>query len=1242
MRKYIFLLFVILVGFSVDDVQKEIIILNWSENSGQEEKDVSVFFENANLTESPNEFPVYTRLYNLTGNNGTPRFVVENPVFELLNTDTKLFYENEIQEEIQISSRILKSGTSQKAELQIIPLKKENGKIYKLKSFELKRIPIVQKSAVTAVDWKNQSVLSSGKWVKISTVGKGIYKIPYSKLSEWGFSQPSQVGVFGSGGTLLSENPGEIIYDDLVQSAVWSNTNGGEECLFFYAPGYTEWSSVEESNFVHKSNDYTQKGYFFLGEVGSSQKEVQVRNAINETATHATTTFDEVALVENELINVLELGSGKQWFGEKYMRGTTRNYSFTINDIDENSLANLKINAAARSYLKSSMTVSSGAGAIGNVQFSAVSITDTYGLYASEKNSRFSFNTGNGELGLSVSYTASNSNAEAWLDYLELNYRRVLRAGSEVVFFRDSKTVGSGNVVEFSIENGNSSTKVFNVSDVNNLVEIPSQLNGSTLTVKCEADELNEYALFNSDGNFNEPDFAGEVENQNLHGLSTPEFLIISHSKFMSAAEDLAAFHRDYDGMSVEVVDVDKVYNEFSSGSKSATGIRNFIKMFYDRGTALKYVLLFGDGSYDNKGINSDSKNFIPTFQSANSLSPIYSFVTDDYFVMLDADESVYKGAIDLGIGRIPASTPYEAQLVVDKVKRYYIPEALGNWRNVICFIGDDGDGGLHMRQSEEIADFVSENHNEFVSDKVYFDAFVEQVTPAGERYPDVNDAINKRVKDGVLILNYTGHANDRFLAHERVLDISDINSWSNTNQLPIFVTATCEFSRFDADDTSAGEYVLLNPNGGGIGLFSTTRVVFSSANFKLSKSFYSYIFEQNENGEHYRVGDVMRLAKTNISSSINKRNFCLFADPALKLSYPRYRVVTTSINQEDATQEQDTIGTLQKVTISGEICDYLGNRLDNFNGEIVPTVYDKEVEMETLGNGGENPITFKVQENVIYKGLASVKNGVFSFSYVVPKDISYSLGKGKIVYYAENGQDDANGVFDNFYLGGSGSDISDNKGPDVQLYLDSQDFESGDKTGKNPTLLAYLSDENGINTVGTGIGHDITAVLDNDYSNVMVLNKYYQAEKDDYRSGSVLFPLHDLSEGKHTLKLKAWDVANNSSEVEIEFEVSGEFSIEEVSNYPNPVSDYTYFVVKHNQAGASLTAIFDIYNQSGQRIDQFQTEVGSNGNNTNPVRWDINESRVAVTPGIYLYNVIVQNADGVIASKSGKMIIAR
>ncbi|MFV0590014.1 MAG: type IX secretion system sortase PorU [Draconibacterium sp.] len=1245
MRKYLLLLCVVWLGFAIDDTQNEPITLNWDSVYGSFASGAGFteILENSGFPETTTELPVYTRIYDLQDNNSFYKAVVVNPKYEATGWKLSEALLKTIPDSVRINSKLLKSGNLVKNEIQIIPLKKEGGKIWRLKSFGLKRFPVAKlKSATQEYTWKANSVLGSGTWMKIATSGKGIYKIPYSKLKSWGFNQPENVGVYGSGALPLFEDPGQIEYDDLVQCAVWTESNGGEECLFFYAPGVTKWTLNSEGYFTHYTNDYSSKGYFFLTDNAGAKKQVEVSSEISEDANVTTTTFSAYALLEEDLYNLLPLGSGRQWFGQKFGTGNTRSFTFNLSDVDESGTASLLVTAAARSYSSSSMNVSVNSNDQGALGFSQVDTDDNTGLYADLRNRRFSFLSSGNTFEVTLNYKASNVNAAAWIDNLELNYRQKLKVNSRPLFFRDVESVASGNIVQFTIEGAGTSTRLLDITDINNVAKVSAELNGSVLTARCAADELQEYVVFNTDGTFNEPELVGEVENQNLHSMSVPKYVIITHSAFSTAANELAAFHRERDGMSVEVVDADQIYNEFSSGSKDATGIRNFIKMLYDHGSTLKYVLLVGDGSYDNKGINAGSHNFIPTYQSANSLTPTASFVTDDYFVMLDAGESVYNGAIDLGIGRLPVAAAYEAESVVEKIKRYHQPAALGSWRNIVTFIGDDEDSGLHMRQAEELADSLNENNKAFIADKIYFDAYVQEVNPSGESYPGVNTAINERVKDGVLILNYTGHANERYLAHERVLDISDINAWSNTDRMPIFVTATCEFSRFDGNETSAGEYILLHSSGGGIGLFSTTRVVFASANFKLSKSFYNFIFKNDENGEHYRMGDVMRLAKTNIGTAINKRNFSLLADPALKLSFPKYNIVTTKINQQDANGEKETIGSLEKVTIEGYVADAFGNKVDDFNGQLTPTVYDKEVEMETLGNGGETPVKFKVRENIIYKGESSVQNGAFQFSFVVPKDISYSLGEGKIMYYADNGIEDAHGAFENFNIGGAGSEISDNMGPQIDLYLDSPDFQSGDKTSKNPTLIANLSDDNGINTVGTGIGHDITAVIDGDYSNVYVLNAYYQANTDDYTSGVLTFPLSGLAVGKHTLRLKVWDVANNSSEKEIEFDVTSELEISEISNYPNPVSDYTYFVVKHNQPGAVLNVIFDIYEGNGRSVDRFQTTVGSNGNTTNPVRWDIAGSEIVATPGVYIYRAIVQSPDGVISSKSGKMVVAR
>jgi hypothetical protein len=1005
----------------------------------------------------------------------------------------------------------------------------------------------------------------------------------------------------------------------------------------------------KDSIFVHRLDDYSTKGYFFLTNNVGNPKIAELLPVVQQPATHSVTVFDAYQLFENELENVLPLGSGKQWFGDKFKNSSVKNIDFDLTDVETSAPIKIRINAIARSYAKSEMKLQVNQTEIGTLNFTQVNTGSQTSTFADEQEGIFSAKLQGNQAKVTLKYFASkvnnsvDDNALAWLDYLEINYRRKLKFGNEALFFRDKKTVDAKNTVAFSIENAVSGSRVFDVTQVNNVKEIPLQISGNVAVAKRPGKELYEYVAFNPNGSYNEPEYLGEVANQNIHALSTPEFIIITHPNFISSANKLADFHRNYDGMSVEVVTADQVYNEFSSGAKSATGIRNFLKMLYDRGDKLKYVLLFGDGSFDNRNIRPETKNFIPTYQSENSLVPVASFVTDDYFVILDAGESVYNGAEDLGIGRIPCSTSYEAELVINKIENYYKPEALGNWRNIVCLIGDDEDGSLHMSDSEKLANQINTSHNEFITEKIYLDAYLQQVTAGEEKYPDVTDAINTRVKDGVLILNYVGHANERFMADEHVLDISNVNSWSNSGNLPIFVTATCEFSRFDADDMSIGEYVLFNPVGGGIGLFSTTRLVFAYSNFLLSKSFYSFVFEKDNNGNPYRMGEIMRLAKINTINTTNKRNFTLLADPALRISYPKHRVVTTLINGKEAGKNTDTIKALQKVDIEGFISDNALKIINNFSGEMAVTVYDKETMVSTLGNNGETPFQFKVRENIIYKGQATVTNGKFSFSFVVPKDISYVIGEGKIMYYAKNNETDAHGAFNDFVIGGlSDQTVADKQGPEIELFMDTEDFVSGDKTSKNPTLKANLSDENGINTAGTGIGHDITAVLDDDYSNVMVLNNYYQADINDYKSGSVNFPFKNLTPGKHKLTLKAWDVANNSSEEEIEFEVTGEFYISQVINTPNPATDYTFFTFDHNQSDATLNVMIEIFDQMGRRVEYIISEVGSGGTKSNPVRWDFNETRTLLLNGIYIYRITAQNEDGIYFSKSGKMMISR
>ncbi len=1259
MKRFVFLLFIVVTGFTGGDSRKEFFTLNWidvhiAENGAPVLRELN--FEGAGFPDAETNIPVFYKNYDLENSNHNLNFSIENVVFEEVKLSSGFPGYSDLDSLIRIRTEKNQSNGKFKLHLYISSVKKEDNKILRIKSFELKQVITETTKLTKSAEinsnrfvWKTNSVLKQGKWLKIGVAKKGIIKIPYSKLTALGFSDPSKVKVYGSGGVILPEDPGNIKYDDLEQCAVWHDKNNNVDCLFFYSPGTVEWSLNEAGGiYKHTLNDYTTKGFFFLTDQGNV-KNAELLPKIPDPVTHSVSISDAVLLYENELENVLALGSGKQWFGEKFKHSSVRNIDFNLTDIEPSQPIKVRVNAIARSFASSEMKIQVNQAQTGAVKFFAVNTGSQTSSYADEKEGVFSAQVPGNQTRITLSYFADrinnslDDNAIAWLDYIEINYRRKLKFSNEALFFQDKVSVGADNIVLFSIENAGSGSRVFDVSQLHNVREIPVEISGSTASIKRPANKLYEYVAFNPNGNYSEPEYLGEVLNQDLHSIKTPEFIIITHPNFISAANQLADFHRTYDEMSVEVVTTEQVYNEFSSGSRNATGIRNFIKMLYDRGEKLKYVLLFGDGSYDNRSLRADTKNFVPTFQSQNSLVPVSSFVTDDYFVILDAGESVYNGAVDLGIGRIPSSTVFEAQLVVNKIRNYYKQEAMGNWRNIVCFIGDDEDGGLHMSDSERLANQIKAAHPEFITDKIYFDAYLQQVSAGEQKYPDVTSAINKRVKDGVLILNYVGHANERFMADEHVLDISNVNTWSNANNLPIFVTATCEFSRFDAVDMSIGEYVLFNPNGGGIGLFSTTRLVFAYSNYLLSKSFYSFVFETDQQGNRYRMGDIMRLAKINTINTTNKRNFSLLADPALRLSYPRHKVVTTRVNGNDVSQIKDTIKSLQKVDIEGFIADRKGKLLGNFSGDVSIAVYDKETTVKTLGNNGETPFSYLVQENIIYKGQASVKNGEYAFSFVVPKDVSYAIGKGNIMYYAKNNEVDAHGAFNDFLIGGlSNQSVVDGEGPDIELYMDNNNFKPGDKTSKNPTLVAYLSDENGINTAGAGIGHDITAVLDDNYSNVIVLNNFYQADINSFKSGVVRFPFTNLAPGRHKITLKAWDVANNSSEKEIEFEVSGDFYINQVFSSPNPASHYTNFSFEHNQSDANLNVMIEIFDQMGRRVDYIVSDIGSGGTKSNPVRWSFEETETRLLNGIYVYRITARNNEGIYFSKSGKLMIAR
>lgn len=1103
------------------------------------------------------------------------------------------------------------------------------------------------KLATEKVDaYTKQSVLSSGEWIKVSVAGQGICKISYSELKKMGIASPEKIAVYGNGGYMLAKMNNVKASDDLVKNKViHAKDASGADCVFFYSPGSTSWNYNGDTRFFeHSINLYSDKSYYYLTDDIDPSANPDALSSPEASPDVIVNSYDYVDFIEKETYNLV--CSGRNWYGDRFQNGSSKSYTFAMESPITGGTSKIKISAVARSGLATSMSVVANGQNAGSLDFLSTEVTQTYADYAKGNSNIFSFTAGSNE-SITLKYAGRLSEDIAWLDYITLNSNAWLKLKSNPIVFR-SKEQLPVSCLGYKLDGLDASSLVWDVSDPLNVKKVVVSTNGQ-YSFSSEGGKISEYVAFSPlKGSFlSATVVATSLVNQNIHGQDAPEMVIVSHPDFLAQSEELAQFHRDHDQLSVLVVTMEQVYNEFSSGLPDVAAIRNMSKMFYERTKTtpkpFRYLLLMGDGSYDNRNFDGTKNNFIPTFQSQNSLNTISSFVSDDFFGLLDDDEGEFTGYLDIGIGRIPCASAGDAQLVVNKIKRYTSPEAMGAWRNRICFIADDEDNNSHMEDTEDLVYLVEKNYPGFYTDKIYLDAYVQKSRADGDSYPDVTTAINERMNNGVLIVNYVGHANDEAMAAEKILGINDIEAWSNS-KLPIFVTATCEFSRFDADSRSAGERVLMNSVGGGIGLFSTSRVVYSYSNFVLSQNFYNYVFKQDANGENLRMGDVMRLAKVATLRDTNKRNFSLLADPALQLAFPKYEVKTLSIQGKNPSTDTIQIGALEKVTITGEVVGVDGSRMTDFDGMLIPSVYDKEVMVNTLANDGGESFPFGSRDNLIYQGNISVKNGFFEFSFIVPKDILYNVGKGKILYYLQNDKEDGKGSTSQFLIGGTAENVEeDSEKPEIAVYVDSEQFKDGDHVNSSALLLVDLFDKSGINTVGAGIGHDLVAYIDGNYSNPIVLNSYYSSTADDYRSGRIVYPLTGMSEGNHTIEVKIWDVYNNSAKATINFVVDAGFKISSVNCYPTVVEDDAVFSVEHNLPGEKFSAQITFYNGLGKKMSVIEDIVVADYSGKMLLNWTLGEQpfRSSANPMV-VYQIILTSSEGYQAIGTGKFLLKK
>jgi hypothetical protein len=1148
--------------------------------------------------------------------------------------------------------------------LSFIPFKKtEAGHMLKMESFDLlwhqgtEHINIKETAS-----YANNSVLSKGYWYKIGVEESGVYKLDYQDFINMGMDpaqiDPRNIAVFGNGGGMLPQSNAIPRIDDLAELPVFvSGENDARfdpsDYVLFYASGPHQWVfHGNKKRFQHHLNTYDDRAYYFVTVKEQAGKRIFKESAITDPADYLSQSYDYHVFHERDLKNDItdRVKSGRDWFGEEFNYTLRRTFPFQVPDIDMSASVQLTSSLAARAAKASAFRISIN----GNdfIQSVAAANVDYYDAdYVRVANNTYSFQPQSGNLDIDLEYQKSTSSAMAWLDYLEINARRNLVYRGLHMGFRDTASIGKG-ITEYRITSANEQVLVWDITDIHDVKFVELQKSAGKFVFRSQSATLKQFYISNP-GLGNTPVFIGKVNNQNLHAMASQDMIIISFPAFISEAKRLAEYHREKSGLRVELVAVNQIYNEFSSGAQDVTALRDFMKMLYDRAgdpeDRPKYLLLFGDASYDYKNRINNNSNFVPTFQSRNSYSPVSSYASDDYFGFLDDNEGDFDQGgtsftLDLAIGRLPVQSLQQAREQVDKIIHYNSSNAcFSDWRNRILFVADDEDGNIHINDSEKISAEIEEEHPLFNQNKVYFDAYQQVSNSNGHGYPEAKAAINNAVNSGTLIVNYIGHGGEEGWAHEKVLELSDIRSWNNLDKMSLFVTATCEFSRFDDPERiSAGEWVLLNPKGGAIALLTTTRVVTSGANYVLISNLYKDNLFVREAGAYKSIGEIIRLTKNRSGFGLNTRKFALLGDPCLTLAYPEYHIRTLEIDEKPVSEMPDTLKALAKVSIRGDISDHMGMTIDTFQGVLSATVFDKFEEMQTLANDPNSYKTsFEIRKNIIYRGKATVNNGVFNLSFVVPRDISYNNGIGKISYYAHNSVYDAGAYYQNIVIGGTNEDFQgDDQGPEVRLFMNDSNFVFGGLTDNNPVLLALVEDENGINTVGTGIGHEIIAVLDD--SDPIILNDYYSATLDNFRKGEIRYPFYDLLPGRHSLKLKVWDVANNSSTAYTEFVVGdpSKIIISSFMNRPNPFSGTTHFVFEINRREEYLDILLQIFDIYGKLVREITNPVYSSSTRIENVFWDGRNAFGEDMPaGIYPGRIIIRSAGGQYQSKTLKLV---
>ncbi len=1097
----------------------------------------------------------------------------------------------------------------------------------------------------TTVDDKRiaTSPFSENQWYKIGILKDGVYKLTKSFLDQLGIDadriNPRKIKILGNGGGMLPQANSAFRYDGINENAILVvGENDGifddEDYVLFYGSGQHTVGFDDDGEIQYSHNLYCDTTFYFISAEGADGLRLTTAENIDGTFPMVNT-YNDLQVHELDENNILR--SGREWVGERFDAILSRNYSLNTENIVPGSVASLTVSAVGLSETETGMDVSYDGVKLGEVFFPAIPVGSylTKGFLETESFEITQAGESKNETIINLSFKKINTGrSSAYLNYFIFSCEKQLRQTNEQMKFRSLKSLANP-FSTFQIANV-SSNMIWDVTDHIHPKSQVFTLNNGTAIFKTTTSELKEFISFNPN-KAPAPISLGIIHHQNLRGLPVPDLIIVSHPDFLTEAKRLADHRTSHDNLDVLVVTTHEIYNEFSSGAQDVSAIRDFVKYLYDKGNQvkLKNLLLVGRGSFDYKARTKNNTNFVPLYSSRSFLHPVTSYSSDDYYAFLEDGEGEWVESfsgdqtMDIGVGRLPVKTNLEAKALVDKLINYSInPETLGEWKNEIFFVADDGDGNLHQRDADKLATLVDTTYTNFNVNKIYVDAFEQVITTSGEAAPEANIKINNSIEKGGVIFNFTGHGSETRWCSETILSISMINKWENYHRLPLFVTATCEFGRHDDPIIiSGGERLLLNPQGGAIGLITTARPVYSNSNYEINRAFYESIFEK-EGSKYQDLGTVFMHTKNNSLRGSQNRNFILLGDPSMKLAFPENEIQIEADIENAIKSPGDTLAAFEKIKLKGNIHDTSHEIFHSFNGVMTATVFDKQLNTLTLGNEG-TPFYYKTRKSIIFKGDVSVQDGAFEFEFVVPKNISYELEKGKVSLYAQNqsGQDEAAGADISFVIGGTSEHDVDNTLPEISLFMNDTSFVNGGLTGSDVKALAYLFDENGISILHDGTNDGIILSLDNGEFNYV--GDFYKSDKDSYKKGLLNYPLSNLEEGFHSITVGAYDTHNNYNEDDIEFYVMESKNIfaDKLINFPNPLRDYTNFSFEHNRAGEDLELNLQIYDINGRSVFNGYSKIENSTGKIDNIHWNARSSGgKKMEPGVYVYMIGIRS----------------